>query len=50
MRAKEYEFICASCTAEFTILTTEEAIPETCPFCGDDLENEVSDIEEDYEE
>ena len=42
---KEFEFQCENCGTDFTISTPDDAKPEICPFCGDDLNTEYDDYE-----
>lgn len=44
---KEYTYNCDNCGAEFTIITNSGEVPETCPFCGADLDNSRYNDEED---
>jgi len=48
---KEKNFICDSCSTEFTILTNSNEPVEVCPFCGEYLEAEDDDLDDlDFDE
>ena len=38
---------CDLCEAEFSILDSERRIPEFCPFCGEELDPEKVEEDED---
>lgn len=40
MREREYEFSCTSCGVEFTLITTTDEEPASCPFCIEDLDTD----------
>jgi transcription initiation factor TFIIIB Brf1 subunit/transcription initiation factor TFIIB len=46
----EKEITCAVCETEFTIIHEEEDTPEYCPFCGNSLEEDLVDLEEEWDE
>lgn len=43
---KEYIFECSSCGEECTVISHTGGVPEICPYCGGDLDNDNND--EDY--
>ncbi len=47
---KEWHYECSHCGTAFTIITNSNEKPEVCPFCGNDLDNEMLVDGDEYEE
>ena len=43
-------FSCIECGSEFDIIHNEKGSIEFCPFCGEELNEELEDELEDYED
>lgn len=38
MAPRPKKFVCCECEAEFSLTYRGKAVPEICPFCGEDID------------